>query len=96
MASGDSRSGSAQKGRLRVPRRVRETEWEERVRRPREAAGVGTDEPTVGVALSGGSIRSATFALGVLQTLGWKGVFRLADHLCTVSGGGYIGACSAR
>ncbi|MCC8362573.1 patatin-like phospholipase family protein [Lysobacter sp. A6] len=45
-----------------------------------------------GLALSGGGIRSATFALGVLQALAnqrWLGGFH---YLSTVSGGGYIGA----
>jgi hypothetical protein len=41
--------------------------------------------------LSGGGIRSATFALGVLQVLADKGVLKEFDYLSTVSGGGYIG-----
>jgi predicted acylesterase/phospholipase RssA len=49
--------------------------------------------PLVGLALSGGGIRSATFCLGVLQMLARKRVLRLVDYLCSVSGGGYIGAC---
>ena len=45
----------------------------------------------LGVALSGGGIRSASFALGVLQSLqNWE-LFRRVDYLSTVSGGGYIG-----
>jgi len=51
------------------------------------------DLPLVGLALSGGGIRSATFSMGILQTLARKGVLRLVDYMCTVSGGGYIGAC---
>ena len=47
----------------------------------------------VGVALSGGGIRSATFASGVVQKLAKCGVLPVADYLCTVSGGGYLGAC---
>lgn len=46
----------------------------------------------VGVALSGGGIRSATFALGVLQRLKELDLLRRVDYLSTVSGGGYIGA----
>jgi hypothetical protein len=41
--------------------------------------------------LSGGGIRSATFALGVLQGLAYVGVVGSLDYLSTVSGGGYIG-----
>src|SRR5204863_10020538 len=41
--------------------------------------------------LSGGGIRSATFALGVLQGLARVGVLGSIDYLSTVSGGGYIG-----
>jgi hypothetical protein len=41
--------------------------------------------------LSGGGIRSATFALGVLQGLAFAGVLGTIDYLSTVSGGGYTG-----
>ena len=47
----------------------------------------------IGLALSGGGIRSATFGLGVLQGLIAKSKFKFIDYLSTVSGGGYIGAC---
>ncbi len=50
-----------------------------------------TSEDRVGLALSGGGIRSATFNLGVLQALRDKGVLRQVDYFSTVSGGGYIG-----
>lgn len=43
------------------------------------------------VCLSGGGVRSATFALGVLQGLAHIGVLKHIDYLSTVSGGGYIG-----
>ncbi len=45
-----------------------------------------------GLALSGGGIRSASFALGVLQGLARAGVLERVDYLSTVSGGGYIGS----
>ena len=45
-----------------------------------------------GIALSGGGIRSATFNLGLLQSLARLGVLPYVDYLATVSGGGYIGA----
>lgn len=44
-----------------------------------------------GLALSGGGIRSATFALGVLQALHARGVLPVFDYLSTVSGGGFTG-----
>jgi hypothetical protein len=47
----------------------------------------------IGLALSGGGIRSATFNLGVLQALAQLDILRRFDYLSTVSGGGYIGAC---
>ena len=46
----------------------------------------------VGLAFSGGGIRSATFNLGVLQALADLKLLFRADYLSTVSGGGYIGA----
>jgi len=46
----------------------------------------------IGLALSGGGIRSATFNLGLLQALARHGVLSHFDYLSTVSGGGYIGA----
>ena len=42
--------------------------------------------------LSGGGIRSATFALGVLQGLARLKLLDKFDYLSTVSGGGYIGS----
>ena len=42
--------------------------------------------------LSGGGIRSASFALGILQGLARFGVLGQFDYLSTVSGGGYIGS----
>lgn len=54
----------------------------------------GHDKNTLmGLAISGGGIRSATFALGVLQALARSDVLKKMDYLSTVSGGGYIGSC---
>ena len=50
------------------------------------------DAGLFGLCLSGGGIRSATFALGVLQGLLRKSLLQKVDYLSTVSGGGYIGA----
>jgi hypothetical protein len=47
--------------------------------------------PTSALCLSGGGIRSGTFALGVLQGLAHVGLLGKFDYLSTVSGGGYIG-----
>ena len=48
------------------------------------------DEPgRVGICLSGGGIRSATFALGATQALGERGVLAQADYIAAVSGGAY-------
>jgi hypothetical protein len=45
----------------------------------------------VGLALSGGGIRSATLCLGVVQVLAARGLLAHVDYLSTVSGGGYTG-----
>lgn len=50
------------------------------------------NEKLVGLALSGGGIRSATFNLGVLQGFANRGYLPMFDYLSTVSGGGYIGS----
>jgi hypothetical protein len=46
----------------------------------------------VGLALSGGGIRSATFCLGVVQVLADRDLLKDVDFLSTVSGGGYAGS----
>lgn len=45
----------------------------------------------IGLAFSGGGIRSATFNLGILQALAHETLLRAFDYISTVSGGGYIG-----
>jgi predicted acylesterase/phospholipase RssA len=50
------------------------------------------ESDVVGLALSGGGVRSAAFALGVLQALDETKVLDRCDYLSTVSGGGYIGS----
>jgi hypothetical protein len=47
----------------------------------------------VGLALSGGGIRSAATCLGAMQALDAKGVMQAVDYLSSVSGGGYAAAC---
>jgi hypothetical protein len=46
----------------------------------------------LGLAFSGGGIRSATFNLGILQGLAHFRLLPRIDYLSTVSGGGYIGS----
>lgn len=60
----------------------------------RAACGIETETRTdaVGMALSGGGIRSATFCLGVVQVLAERGLMGQFDYLSTVSGGGYTGS----
>lgn len=50
------------------------------------------DEQISAMAISGGGIRSASFAMGVLQALVNRGHFKKFDYLSTVSGGGYLGS----
>lgn len=64
---------------------------EYRVLRPAGAEG-SEKAPLSALCISGGGIRSATFALGALQGLADKEVLSSFDYLSTVSGGGYIGS----
>ncbi len=54
--------------------------------------GPGETAPYSALCISGGGIRSATFALGAIQALAGQGVLAAFDYLSTVSGGGYIGS----
>ena len=58
----------------------------------RRSATRPVNDDLVGLAFSGGGIRSATFGLGVLEALRDLGLLQQIDYLSTVSGGGYIGA----
>ena len=62
----------------------------------RRQAGVDPDLPTVGLALSGGGIRCATFSLGLLRALTRSGVLSRIDMISSVSGGGYTAATLGR
>lgn len=64
--------------------------WQEHAARNPERSGIAN---LIGLALSGGGIRSATFNLGILQVLAWTRLLKYVDYLSTVSGGGYIGSC---
>lgn len=82
--------GNQSEGKF-VPDVVLEAELREvRIRR-----GINPDAEVrdlSGLALSGGGIRSATFALGVVTELARRGILAQVDYLSTVSGGGYLGA----
>ena len=56
----------------------------------RQACALPLDSPTVGFALSGGGIRSATFCLGLFQALARVSLVRRIDFVSSVSGGGYF------
>ncbi|NND96606.1 MAG: hypothetical protein HKN47_04675 [Pirellulaceae bacterium] len=81
---------------------VKEHELGEIVKRRREANvaserdadghNKSPESDLVGLALSGGGVRSASFNLGVLQSLYQKGILRHVDYMSTVSGGGYVGS----
>ena len=63
----------------------------EEIRRRHVAKETNADN-LVGLAFSGGGIRSATFGLGILEGLKRFGLLQKIHYLSTVSGGGYIGA----
>lgn len=52
--------------------------------------------PRVGLALSGGGVRSATFGLGLLRGMSANRLLSRVDYLSTVSGGGFVGAMFGR
>jgi hypothetical protein len=60
--------------------------------RPVEVPESGKVLDVVGLALSGGGIRSSAICLGVLQALNHHDLIGRIDYLSTVSGGGYIGS----
>ena len=70
----------------------------------RHQAGVSNDarvagqlpSDTVGIGLSGGGVRSATFCLGVFQALAHARTLNRVDFVSTVSGGGYFGSFLGR
>ena len=66
------------------------------IEKSRVARGATTAKPAeknlIGLAFSGGGIRSATFNLGVLQALATRSLLHCFDYLSTVSGGGYVGS----
>ena len=75
-------------------------ESERRLRRSLDPQGNPWPAGATGICLSGGGIRSASFGLGVLQSLhdtrpdGSPSIFDSAAYLATVSGGGYTGTAA--
>ncbi len=63
---------------------------------PNSTSSTGLPPDTLGVAFSGGGIRSASFCLGVLQVMARAGWLRHVDYLSTVSGGSYVGTFLGR
>src|ERR1700733_10803761 len=55
-----------------------------------------SEQNLVGLALSGGGVRSATFPLGFLQALAQERTLCWVDYISSVSGGGYISAWLAK
>ncbi|WP_198034884.1 patatin-like phospholipase family protein [Bradyrhizobium sp. WSM1417] len=50
------------------------------------------ESPWLGLALSGGGVRSATYCLGAVQRLAAAGLLKHFDYMSSVSGGGYTAA----
>jgi Patatin-like phospholipase len=76
---------------------VRQLEWEAILRtratnhRPAPPKSCSEwNRGLVGLALSGGGIRGATFHLGILQALAEKRMLSCFDYISSVSGGGFI------
>lgn len=65
---------------------------EVQARRTSQQVSAHHGESAVGMSLSGGGIRSATFCLGVVQVLAGRRLLSDVDFLSTVSGGGYVGS----
>jgi patatin-like phospholipase len=86
LQGGDA-EGREQRGAIALETEAKADVGGQPVLRPPENANV------VGLAMSGGGVRSAAFCLGVLQALDRAEVLAGVDYMSTVSGGGYIG-CS--
>ena len=106
------RTGAQRRGPLRLAALARRppaqrSAFEQRLRdeyvaviRRRREAGLprraAAGAPLVGLALSGGGVRSATFSFGVLRGLATRKLLTRIDMISTVSGGGYIGGMLGR
>lgn len=68
------------------------TEEESLIEERRRNLNLDKSHLKVGIALSGGGIRSATFSLGLFQAIARSHFLNRIDYLSTVSGGGYFGS----
>lgn len=84
---------TAEKEWINNRRKIMLDGWNEKKKEGETLEEKDLPKEMVGLALSGGGIRSATFKLGLLQALERYGVLKYVDYLSTVSGGGYIGSC---
>ena len=73
-------------------RELKQIEHSRELRNPDAKNLPEPQDSLIGLAFSGGGIRSATFNLGILQALAEAHLLHKFDYLSTVSGGGYIGA----
>lgn len=92
LLEGDKRSPILNKVLKDLQSDAENEAWRNAVAEAKEE-GIAGHDGLIGLALSGGGIRSATFNLGVIQALKRCGLFDCIDYLSTVSGGGYIGSC---
>lgn len=76
---------------LSLPERFDGDEFERLFEEERDFVA-GADEELKALAISGGGVRSASFALGILQALVAGRKLEEFHYLSTVSGGGYIGS----
>jgi hypothetical protein len=90
QASLNFESVQKRENELLTKRRTVQREKGRLKRFPADASNIAND--SVGLCLSGGGVRSATFNLGVLQALDRYEFLPRVDYLSTVSGGGYIGS----
>jgi hypothetical protein len=83
-----------------APLEPTDDEADRRQRRACDPYGDPWPAGRTGICLSGGGIRSASFALGAIQALQTRGpsgepsVYESAAYLATVSGGGYVGTAT--
>ncbi|HEX3129842.1 MAG TPA: patatin-like phospholipase family protein [Thermoanaerobaculia bacterium] len=68
-----------------------EQRWVE-LRRRTVPGQLAPGHPPIGLALSGGGIRSASLSCGFVHELAHLGCLRHVDYLSTVSGGGWLGS----
>jgi len=66
------------------------TREEELIFKRRKELELEDSNETIGLALSGGGMRAATFNLGLLQAFNANSLLKRADYISSVSGGGYV------